>query len=87
VRRRKAAITNDYAAPSPYKKGIPEGHVPVTRHMNIPVFDGDRIVAVAGVGNKSRNYDISDLRQFAYTCAMTRGPAGCRQARAYTVAV
>jgi len=44
--------------------------------MNIPVFDGDRIVAVAGVGNKSKNYDISDLRQFAYTCAMMRVPAG-----------
>jgi PAS domain S-box-containing protein len=63
VRRRKPVITNDYAAPSPYKKGFPEGHVPVVRHMNIPIFEGDRIVAVAGVGNKSTNYDISDLRQ------------------------
>jgi PAS domain S-box-containing protein len=63
VRRRKPVITNDYAAPSPCKKGYPEGHVPIIRHMNIPIFEDDRIVAVAGVGNKSTNYDISDLRQ------------------------
>jgi PAS domain S-box-containing protein len=31
--------------------------------MNIPVFDGDRIVAVAGVGNKEEDYNESDVRQ------------------------
>ena len=39
-------------APNPWKKGYPAGHVHVTRHMNVPIFDGDQIVAVAGVGNK-----------------------------------
>jgi PAS domain S-box-containing protein len=63
VRQRRPIITNDYAAPNPFKKGYPEGHVPVERHMNIPVFDGDRIVAVAGVGNKDEDYDESDVRQ------------------------
>ena len=63
VRRRKPVITNDYSAPNPQKKGYPEGHVKVTRHMNVPVFDGDRIVAVAGLGNKDRDYDESDVRQ------------------------
>jgi len=63
VRQRRPIITNDYAAPNPYKKGYPEGHVPVRRHMNIPIFDGDRIVAVAGVGNKEEDYDESDVRQ------------------------
>jgi len=63
VRRRKPIITNDCLAPNPLKKGYPQGHVPVTRHMNIPVFDGDRIVAVAGVGNKEGEYDRADVRQ------------------------
>ena len=63
VRQRKPVITNDYAAPNPLKRGTPEGHVPVVRHMNIPVFDGQRIVAVAGVGNKSVDYDERDVRQ------------------------
>ena len=31
--------------------------------MNIPLFDGERIVAVAGVGNKRAEYDERDLRQ------------------------
>ena len=31
--------------------------------MNIPVFDGERIVAVAGVGNKEQDYDEADVRQ------------------------
>jgi PAS domain S-box-containing protein len=63
VRQRRPMITNDYAAPNPYKKGYPEGHVEMRRHLNIPVFDGDRIVAVAGVGNKDEDYDESDVRQ------------------------
>ncbi len=63
VRQRKPVVTNDYAAPSSLKKGYPEGHVDVVRHMNIPVFDGERVVAVAGVGNKNTPYDDSDILQ------------------------
>jgi len=63
VRQRRPVITNDYEAPSPLKKGYPQGHVPVLRHMNVPVFDGERIVAVAGVGNKEEPYDEADVRQ------------------------
>jgi PAS domain S-box-containing protein len=63
VRQRRPMITNDYAAPNPYKKGYPEGHVSLQRHLNIPVFDGNHIVAVAGVGNKVEPYEESDIRQ------------------------
>ncbi len=63
VRQRRPVITNDYAAPSPYKKGYPEGHVNVRRHMNVPVFDGERTVIIAGVGNKDAAYDETDVHQ------------------------
>ena len=63
VRQRRPVITNDYPAPNPWKKGYPAGHVFVTRHMNAPVFDGGRIVVLAGVGNKDQPYDESDVRQ------------------------
>jgi len=63
VRQRKPVVTNDYAAPNPLKKGCPPGHVHVARHMNVPVFEGKRIVGVAGVGNKDEPYDESDIRQ------------------------
>ncbi len=62
LRQRKAIITNDYPT-STLKKGLPEGHVHVQRHMNTPLFDKGRIVAVAGVGNKKEEYDDSDVRQ------------------------
>jgi len=63
IRQRKPVITNDYSAPSPLKKGYPEGHINIIRHMNIPLFEGNKIAAVAGVGNKEKDYDQSDIRQ------------------------
>jgi PAS domain S-box-containing protein len=62
VRQRKPIITNDYSAPNPCKKGTPPGHVPIFRHMNVPVFDKGRIVAVAGVANKSAEYTQDDVQ-------------------------
>jgi PAS domain S-box-containing protein len=69
IRQRKPVITNDYDAPNPWKKGYPPKHVKITRHMNIPVFDGNRIVAVAGVGNKETDYDEADVRQLTLLMA------------------
>jgi PAS domain S-box-containing protein len=63
VRQRRPVITNDYSAPNPWKKGTPSGHVPLMRHMNVPLFQGDRIVLVAGVANKETSYDDNDVRQ------------------------
>ena len=63
VRQRKPVITNDYAAVNPLKRGTPKGHVPLVRHMNIPVFEGDHIVAIAGVGNKDTDYNEGDVHE------------------------
>jgi|GEM_PF-1342280 len=62
LRQRRPIITNDYQN-SPHRRGLPKGHPPISRHMNVPIFDGDMIVAVAGVGNKDDDYDQSDVRQ------------------------
>lgn len=63
IRQRRPVITNDYRAADPRKKGYPPGHVELYRHMNAPIFDGERIVALAGVGNKEAEYDETDVRQ------------------------
>ena len=65
IRQRHPVITNDYSASNPCVKGLPEGHVPLRRHMNLPVFDGERIAAVAGVGNKAQDYNEADVRQLS----------------------
>jgi PAS domain S-box-containing protein len=62
IRQRKPIITNDYAAPHPSKKGCPEGHVPIKRHMNIPLIIDGKIVLLAGVGNKECDYTENDIR-------------------------
>ncbi len=63
IRQRRPIITNDYTEDLPLKKGTPQGHVALTRHMNVPTFDGNRIVLLAGVANKPSKYGESDLRQ------------------------
>jgi PAS domain S-box-containing protein len=62
VRKRSPVIVNDYRA-APLKKGVPEGHVHIERFLAVPVFDREKIVAVAAVGNKGTNYDREDVRQ------------------------
>lgn len=62
VRQRKPIITNDYAAENSCKKGIPEGHVELIRHVNLPVFDDGEIVAVIGMANKEMPYNDDDVR-------------------------
>jgi signal transduction histidine kinase len=62
VRQRRPVITNDYDT-SPSRRGCPEGHVVVTRHMNLPVEANGKIVLLAGVGNKDEDYTEEDVRQ------------------------
>jgi PAS domain S-box-containing protein len=60
VHERRPVIHNDYAS-LPHRKGMPPGHAPITREMVVPIFRGDRIVAIIGVGNKPTDYDASDI--------------------------
>ncbi len=63
VRKREPFISNDYSLPHPGKKGYPKGHVELVRFMVVPIFDGDRIVAIGAMANKEEEYDESDVRQ------------------------
>ena len=62
IRQRKAIVHNDYAMLA-NKKGLPDGHFSIKRHMSVAITDGDHIVAVAGVGNKDLPYDEGDVNQ------------------------
>ncbi|PKN50957.1 MAG: hypothetical protein CVU55_14540 [Deltaproteobacteria bacterium HGW-Deltaproteobacteria-13] len=60
VHERRPVIHNDYAS-LPHRKGMPEGHAPVIREIVVPIFRSNQIKAIIGVGNKSTNYDDSDI--------------------------
>jgi PAS domain S-box-containing protein len=62
ARTKQPVIHNDFQS-QPEKKGYPEGHFPVLRHMSIPVLDGEKVVAIAGVGNKQEPYTDFDVVQ------------------------
>jgi signal transduction histidine kinase len=62
IRQRRPVIINDYMGLE-LKKGIPEGHVAISRFMAVPLFDKEKIVAMAAVGNKKNDYDEQDVRQ------------------------
>ncbi len=56
IRMRKPVIVNEYQS-AVEKQGLPEGHVPITRYLGIPILHGDSVVAVAGAANKSSGYE------------------------------
>jgi len=63
VRQRKPIILNDFQAYHPLKKGFPDGHAPLYKYLTIPVFSGDKIVAVVGMANKDTDYTETDMLQ------------------------
>jgi PAS domain S-box-containing protein len=65
IRQRRTLFINDYSKPHPLKKGFPSGHPYVEKFMVVPILEGERVAAVAGIGNKATDYDSSDERQIA----------------------
>ncbi len=63
LRRREPLIINDYAAKHRGKKGLPEGHVALSRLVSVPIVRGKKIAGLVCVGNKATPYDASDVRQ------------------------
>ena len=62
VRLRRPVVHNDYQRLAE-RKGYPEGHTHIVRHLSLPVVENDSVVFVSGVGNKEGPYDDSDVMQ------------------------
>ncbi|WP_129582722.1 PAS domain S-box protein, partial [Methanolobus psychrotolerans] len=63
IRERKPIIVNIQYDSEHIDDIYPGTKEKMFRHITIPVFDKDQIVAVAGVANKISGYDESDVRQ------------------------
>ena len=61
IKKRKPIIVNDYLS-SKSKCNMPEGHIPLTRYMNIPAIIDNKVIALFGVGNKEKDYDDDDVK-------------------------
>jgi PAS domain S-box-containing protein len=77
VHQRKPVIHNDYAS-LPHRKGMPEGHAVVIRQLVVPVMQGERVMAILGVGNKPDDYTpvdvavVSELAGLAWQIAVRK---------------
>ncbi|WP_431854715.1 diguanylate cyclase domain-containing protein [Azospirillum sp.] len=67
LRTRAPVVHNDYEALE-HKRGLPDGHVRLVRHMNVPLVEGPLVRFIVGVGNKPTDYtddDVAALTAFA----------------------
>lgn len=55
VRTKKPMIINDMSLRED-RGGYPEGHIPITRFLEVPIMDGDRITAIMAVANRETPY-------------------------------
>ncbi|OPZ58857.1 MAG: Blue-light-activated protein [Deltaproteobacteria bacterium ADurb.Bin510] len=60
VRQRRPVIHNDYLK-EPGRRGLPEGHAPISRELTVPIFRNELVVAAVGLGNKACDYDDADI--------------------------
>lgn len=62
LRHRQAEVHNDYPA-APGRRGLPDGHAPVLRHLGVCVVERGAVRMLMGVGNKPEPYDADDVRR------------------------
>ncbi|MBP7735702.1 MAG: SpoIIE family protein phosphatase [Spirochaetes bacterium] len=62
ARTMRPVVHNDYQN-LPGRKGYPEGHSHIVRHMSVPVVRNGRVEAISGVANKGELYNDTDIRQ------------------------
>lgn len=63
VKQRKALIINDCSISKLLAGAMPKTLIAPKNFLSIPVFRNSEIVAVAGVANKTENYDIDNIKQ------------------------
>ena len=60
IRLRKPVIHNDYQNIQG-RRGYPDGHFHLIRHLGVPVVVGNKVKLILGVGNKESDYTENDV--------------------------
>lgn len=60
ARTLKPCVHNSYEDVA-HKRGLPEGHSRLVRHLGLPVVEGDKVRLLVGVGNKETVYEDDDI--------------------------
>lgn len=60
IRLKQAVVVNDYAS-APNKNGLPEGHASLQRFVSVPIYEGELVRMIVGVGNAAHDYDEHDV--------------------------
>lgn len=60
ARLRRPCVHNDYEHLAD-KRGLPDGHSRLIRHLGLPVLEEGRVRMLVGVGNKESDYDQQDI--------------------------
>lgn len=63
IRLRRPLLLNGLPGDGTERIRLPEGHIPISRLLTVPIIDRDKVVLLAGVANKESLYDDSDVRQ------------------------
>lgn len=60
IRQHRVVIFNDYPNFT-HKRGLPEGHAHLQRLISLPVIEKSKVVMLCGIGNKSEDYNDTDV--------------------------
>lgn len=63
IRKRETFIFNHYDQEHVAKKGLPGGHVPLHNLLVVPHFSHGKIISIAAVANRLKDYDQDDIIQ------------------------
>jgi len=61
--QRTAIIVNDFTKAHPLGKGVPLGHLEVSRFLSVPILQSDKVIGMVGIANKESDYDQEDVMQ------------------------
>ena len=68
---RAPVIHNDYPGYA-HKKGLPQGHAPITRELIVPIIRAGKVTEIIGVGNKASDYVQADVQALQLIAEMAQ---------------